>query len=88
MIVTARTDASLREAKSYITSANAECNVYPVGVDMTNPLQVQNLYENLPSLPDVIVNNVGDATNQERIVDSDPDAWWYDCVRDNSRQCE
>lgn len=47
---------------------------------MTDVRSVQRLYEGLPSVPDVVVNNVGATQCQAKMVDGDPETWWKDYV--------
>ena len=41
---------------------------------------VQRPYEGLSKIPDVVVNNVGAAACQAKLVDGDPATWWGDYV--------
>ena len=47
---------------------------------MTDVEAVQRLYEGLGKVPDVVVNNIGAAACQAKLVDGDPAIWWGDYV--------
>ncbi|KAF4628185.1 hypothetical protein G7Y89_g9966 [Cudoniella acicularis] len=78
VIISARNQVSLDEAKASIEKESPQCQVLAVVADMTDARSVQQLYDDLPGTPDVIVNNVGAAACQERIFDSKIDLWWSD----------
>ena len=78
VIISGRTASTLEEAKAAIQETSRACDVRSVVADMTNSSSVQRLYSELPETPDIIVNNVGAAACQEKIVNGDPVTWWND----------
>ncbi len=78
--MTGRDTRALGEAQKAVKTANPNCSVHSFAADITDPASVKNLFDTLPFIPDVLVNNAGISMAQESIVDSDVDKWWGDWV--------
>ena len=80
VIITGRSGSALEAAKISIQEASPATDVATVSADMTDADAVQRLYEGFSTPPDVVVNNVGAAACQAKLVDGDPATWWGDYV--------
>ena len=80
VIITGRSGSALEGARASIREASPGTEVDIASADMTDADAVQRLYERFSTPPDVVVNNVGAAACQAKLVDGDPATWWGDYV--------
>lgn len=81
VIICGRSAAPLDETKSAAEAAAPGCTVLPIPTDVIDKDSVQQLFDNLPRTPDVLVNNAGVGSAYSSIKDSSIDLWWADWVR-------
>lgn len=81
IIVSGRSASSLDETKSEVQAAAPSCTILPITADVIDNTSVQQLFDRLPCIPDVLINNAGVSMSQSSIVDSSIDLWWSDWVR-------
>ncbi|SPO02050.1 related to oxidoreductase, short chain dehydrogenase/reductase family [Cephalotrichum gorgonifer] len=77
--ITGRDQRALGRAKSGIEAESPHCMVTTVEADVTSEDSVSSIFAGLAPgpPPDVLVNNAG-VNGDFRIIDSDPQQWWYD----------
>ena len=80
VIITGRGIGALEEAKSAMRAVAPDCTIRPFSVDVVDGASVQALFEGLPSVPDILINNAGAARSQQHITESDIEDWWSDYV--------
>jgi hypothetical protein len=78
--ITGRTVSSLQETAAEIEKEVPGCSVSAFPADVTDAESVQRLFDQLPGVPDVLVNNAGIAAGQVTLAESNPDTWWNDVV--------
>ena len=82
VIITGRSKSSLDTAIATIKAAvgHSEYDAIALQADMTDVEAVQSVYDGLKTLPDVVVNSIGENACDKTIIESDPDTWWKDWV--------
>lgn len=76
--ISGRNMASLMSAAEEIRTAAPSCEVRHIPADVTVQESVYKLFEQMPGIPDILINNAGVASSQTPLADSSIDAWWSD----------
>ena len=76
--ITGRSLGALQTASDEVIAIAPGCKVKSIAADLVSESAVGQVFEALPGLPDVVINNAGVSLSQTHVADSDPDAWWRD----------
>ena len=80
VVIAGRSPEPLEEAKSSIEAAAPGCKVVSIVTNVVDEMAVQQLFDGVPDIPDVLVNCAGTASSKSSIMDSEPSVWWSDYV--------
>ncbi|KUL87488.1 hypothetical protein ZTR_04573 [Talaromyces verruculosus] len=70
--------APLMRAAEEIRTASPSCEVRHIPVDVTVQESVYKLFEQMPRILDILINNAGVASSQTPLAESSIDDWWSD----------
>lgn len=84
VIISGRNPSTLHQARLSIKQRAPNCEVVTHEADVTDSTSVMQLFDNLPRVPDIVINNAGSQQSKQRLCETEPVEWWLDFVSDTS----